>query len=107
MQVVKLKYIGLIAAAIGATAILPLIIRVTRYKTTRSLSYVWLCLDLIASILWLWYGIVNKLTAVSVGALFSIGSDLYLICFKAVSERIHGKKCGTDDKDIPIVSKEI
>jgi uncharacterized protein with PQ loop repeat len=107
---VKLKYIGLAAAIISAMAILPLIVRVTRLKTTHSLSYIWLCLEMSASVLWLWYGTVNKLTAVIVGSILSFTGGLYLISFKVISEKVNCKKLlhkndHEHDKDMEAESK--
>ena len=75
-------FIGLLAAIIGIIAFIPILINTTINKSTHSLHYGWLILKLISSLLWLYYGIKNKLTPTILSSITLILCFIYLISYK-------------------------
>lgn len=76
------KLIGITAAIIGIIAFIPILINTTVHKSTHSLHYGWLALKLFASLLWLFYGISNKLTPNIISSVAALLFLVYLFGFK-------------------------
>lgn len=94
----KYNQLGLLAATINITATFPLVYYSTVNKDTKSFSYMWLILSLIAQMLWLIYGTINCAIPVITLATFLACVYIYLIVLKTYIERIERRKKGKNGK---------
>ena len=72
-QKVQSETVGFIAAIIGVIAYFPLVYQVVFKKATHSLHYLWIALVVISSVLWILYGIKNKLLPNIYGSVIVLG----------------------------------
>lgn len=84
---VSRQSVGIMAAIIGAIAILPLLHRVTFKRYTKCIGYLWLGLRLLTSVLWLYYGLSNRLLPNIIAGSIATIAFIYLIILKAWYEK--------------------
>lgn len=80
------EHIGDIAAFIGVSSSIPLIHRVYKEKNTHALSYVWLAMEMVAQVLWFYYGYKTGSTPIRIGAVLSFITTTILIGLKIRNE---------------------
>ena len=78
----KLNYIGTIAAILGPIALLFEILKIIKIKSASQLSWLWILTEVLVCILWLIFGIANKITPTIISAILFIILSLILIYLK-------------------------
>ena len=77
---IKLQYVAIIASLIAVFGFIPQIVRVYKTKDLKSFSMIWLVGLFISSVLWLIFGIINKIYAdIISGGFFSIFYFTFII----------------------------
>lgn len=85
-MVARKNIIGMLAVVIGFTALLTLLWRIVFKKSTHSISYIWLILVGVSSILWMCYGLMNQLIFTTVGASLQLIIIIVLFILKRYYE---------------------
>ena len=79
--------VGIIAVIFSIISLTPMLWKITSEKITLGLSYVWLGLALCAYMLWLLYGVYNRLIPVIIVNAFFILAFIYILVLKIIYER--------------------
>ena len=88
----QVNSIGTTAAIIGPIALLFQLIKIIIVKNSDELSWSWLGLGFIVSILWLIYSVQLRLLPIFISSILFIIINLYLIVLKIIYDNQHNKK---------------
>ena len=83
----KAQVVGDIAAIISVISITPLVFTAIKNWDTSQLPYIWIALGLVTEVLWLYYGIQNKIQPDVLSGIIFLGVYIFLFAFKIILER--------------------
>lgn len=82
----KLVWVGNLAAILSIVAAIPFVAHITWYKTTHSISYIWLVFAILTSLMWLTFAIVNGIQPTLISSSLLLLGYVYILIFKIVLE---------------------
>ena len=88
----KLNGVGTTAAILGPIALLFQLIKIIQKENADEISWLWVGIELIVSILWLIYSMKNKLLPIFISCIFFILINLIIISVKIIYDKKNKKE---------------